>query len=491
MTKFQPISFFNRQPQQQSARYDLLPFRFTALDDERYVATNMAGEYALLTKDELHRFANGDMEAHEPQYVELRSRHFLSDMHSKMGPDLLAIKVRSRNARLANWTGLHIFVLTLRCEHACPYCQVSRQSEDKAAFDMSLEHAEKAIALTLRSPNNAIKIEFQGGEAFLNFELLKHVVLTAEAANARLPEPKDLAFVAATNLAITTDEMLEFCAAHEITISTSLDGPKDLHNKNRPRPGNDSYQRVAQGIEKARLRLGRDKVSALMTTTQASLPKVREIIDQYLALDFQGIFLRPLSPYGFAIKTKSYRAYDAKRWLQFYDEGLDYIIDLNKRGVSFREYYASTILAKILTSDDPGYVDLMSPAGIGIGAVVYNYDGTVYASDEARMLAEMGDTTFRLGTVEDSFESLFTNETLLQALDESFAYSSPMCHDCAFEPWCGSDPVFHWGQQQDLVGRKPESEFCDRNMHVFKGLIRRMEGDPFVRRLFRKWATSC
>jgi hypothetical protein len=34
------------------------------------------------------------------------------------------------------------------------------------------------------------------------------------------------------------------------------------------------------------------------------------------------------------------------------------------------------------TSEDPGYVDLMSPAGIGIGAVVYNYDGHVYASDE-------------------------------------------------------------------------------------------------------------
>jgi His-Xaa-Ser system radical SAM maturase HxsB len=491
MSKFQRITFFDRQPEAAAARYDLLPFRFTALDDDRYVATNLAGEYALMTKDVLHRLANGNLSARDPQYVELRSRHFLSDVHSTMGPDLLAIKVRSRNARLADWTGLHIFVLTLRCEHACPYCQVSRQSEDKGAFDMSREQADKAVALTLRSPNRSIKIEFQGGESFLNFDLMKYVVLSATAANARLSEPKDLAFVAATNLAIVSDEMLDFCAQYEIAISTSLDGPKDLHNKNRPRPGGDSYQRVIQGIEKARVRLGRDKVSALMTTTQGSLSLAREIIDEYLALDFQGIFLRPLSPYGFAIKTKFYRAYDAKRWLQFYDEGLDYIIDLNRRGVLFREYYASTILAKMLTSHDPGYVDLMSPAGIGIGAVVYNYDGTVYASDEARMLAEMGDTTFKLGTVDDSFESLFTNETLLQSLDESFAYSSPMCHDCAFEPWCGSDPVFHWGQQHDMVGRKPESEFCERNMHIFKGLIRRMDEDPFVRRLFRRWATTC
>lgn len=57
------------------------------------------------------------------------------------------------------------------------------------------------------------------------------------------------------------------------------------------------------------------------------------------------------------------------------------------------------MLTKILTNDDPGYVDLMSPAGIGIGALVYNYDGGVYASDEGRMLAEMGDETFHLGDV--------------------------------------------------------------------------------------------
>ena len=115
-----------------------------------------------------------------------------------------------------------------------------------------------------------------------------------------------------------------------------------------------------------------------------------EIIDCYLEQGLREIFLRPLSPYGFAIKTKSYAAYDADRWLAFYEEGLDYILELNRRGIDFTEIYAAIILKKMLTNDDPGYVDLTSPAGIGIGALVYNYDGDVYASDEGRMLAEMG-----------------------------------------------------------------------------------------------------
>jgi hypothetical protein len=68
----------------------------------------------------------------------------------------------------------------------------------------------------------------------------------------------------------------------------------------------------------------------------------------------------------------------------------------NRDGRTFPEIYATLILKKILTPYPTGYVDLQSPAGAGFGVVVYNYDGEVYASDEARMLAEMGDTGFRL-----------------------------------------------------------------------------------------------
>ena len=88
-------------------------------------------------------------------------------------------------------------------------------------------------------------------------------------------------------------------------------------------------------------------------------------------------------------------------------------------------------------------MDLRNPAGIGIGALVYNYDGDVYASDESRMLAEMGDKTFRLGNVHaDTWERLITSDALLAPLEESFAGSVPMCSDCAFQPYCGSEPVF-------------------------------------------------
>lgn len=234
--------------------------------------------------------------------------------------------------------------------------------------------------------------------------------------------------------------------------------------------------------------LGRDRVGALMTTTARSLDRVREIIDEYVAQGLEGIFLRPLSPYGFAIKTKMHAAYDAEKWLRFYKEGLNYIIELNRGGYFFPEHYAATILTKMLTPFDAGYVDLTSPSGIGIAAVVYNYDGDVYAADEGRMLAEMGDKTFRLGNVHsDSYESIFLSDALLDPLEASFAGSAPMCSECAFEPYCGADPVFHHATWGDFVGRKPLSDFCNRNMAIFRHLITLMRQDEEVRRVFLGW----
>ena len=177
---------------------------------------------------------------------------------------------------------------------------------------MSIETADRSLEMVFRSPSPAIKIEFQGGESMLNFELIKYVVERAELINAT--QRRQLAFVIATNLAVVTDEILEFCAQHEVYISTSLDGPADLHNINRPRPGGDSHERAVDGIERCRAALGVDRVSALMTTTKASLGRVRDIIDEYVRLGFSTIFLRALSPYGFAIKTRSYDSYNVDEW---------------------------------------------------------------------------------------------------------------------------------------------------------------------------------
>jgi His-Xaa-Ser system radical SAM maturase HxsB len=470
-----------------AADWELLPLRFER-HNGRVLLTNMVGEHLFVSPEDFEKVVEKQLPCDSDLVRSLRAKHLIREPGDELPIELLAMKARTRSRRHAEFTSLHIFVASLRCEHSCPYCQVSRQSEDKAAFDMSPETAAMALDLVFCSPSQNIKIEFQGGEPLLNFDLIEEVVAAAELRNE--VEGRNLGFVIATNLALLDDRHLDFCRAHDVYISTSLDGPADLHNKNRPRPGRNSWELATAGIQRVREELGVDRVSALMTTTRASLDRVTEIIDTYVEQGLTSMFLRPLSPYGFAIKTKSFAAYDVDLWLPFYEEGLDYILELNSQGVRMVEQYAAIVLKKMLTNDDPGYVDLTSPAGIGVGALVYNYDGDVYASDEGRMLAEMGDTTFRLGNLHDqSYEEIMLSDSLLAPLDESFAASAPLCSECAYEPFCGADPTYHHATDGDYVGRKPTSGFHRRNKAIFELLLNRYESDPEIRALFQTWAS--
>lgn len=466
--------------------WQLLPMRFRHLDPDSVVLTNLVGEHVFVTPEELYDVVGGTC-ADQELLARLRAAHLIQVPGETLPAELLAVKLRTRTRRLQDSTGLHIFVVTLRCEHTCRYCQVSRQAAAKSEFDMTEDTARQALELAFRSPSPHLKIEFQGGEPLLNFPLIRWI--TAEAKRMNAQYGKDLAFVIATNLALVDDEILEFCAAEDIYISTSLDGPRELHNGNRRRPGQDSWQQAVTGIRRVQERLGPDRVSALMTTTEASLGQAAEIIDAYADLGLRGVFLRPISPYGFALRRRGGANYDVDRWLTFYEAGLDRIAELNRQGTPMVEIYASIIAKKMLTNSDPGYVDLTSPAGIGIGALVYNYDGDVYASDEGRMLAEMGDHTFLLGNVrESSYADIMLSDRLLNPLAESLTLSAPMCATCAFEPYCGADPVFHHATAGDFTGHKALSAFCRRNMGVFTLLLRKMRDDPFFRDLMWRWA---
>jgi uncharacterized protein len=465
---------------------ELLPFRFERLPDGNYLASNLVGDFLELSRGELERLADLRLEPGDGLYERAYARNFVTRKGQSAQKQILALRLRSRMAFLRDLTPLHIFVVTLRCEHSCPYCQVSRQSTDRSRYDMSEETAANALRIALDSPSPSIKIEFQGGEPLLNFPLIQRIVADAKAQSKRVG--KTIQFVIASNLALLDDSILSFCKANDVLLSTSLDGPADLHNKNRPRPGRNSHELAVRGIQRAQEVLGPDRVAALMTTTEASLDRVEEIVDEYIRLGLDGIFLRPLSPYGFAIKTKQFSRYDAVRWLGFYERGLRYILEKNREGIFFPEFYSSLILQRMLTDQPIGYVDLRSPAGIGLGALVYNYDGRVFASDEGRMLAEMGDDTFAIGHVKsDTYQSLILSDKLIRLVSESLTQCAPECSSCVFEPHCGADPVYHHATQSDPVGIKPLSEFCARQKGIMRILLDLLNNSSDDARILRGW----
>jgi His-Xaa-Ser system radical SAM maturase HxsB len=470
-----------------SDELSLLPFNFERTGTEQFLVSNMVGDFIRLTEDEIYKLIDLKLKPGDGLYEKAYAAHLITGSRQKGQQQLLALRLRSRMSFLREVTPLHMFVVTLRCEHSCPYCQVSRQSTDRSRFDMSEATAQRGLDIAFQSKSSRIKIEFQGGEPLLNFGLIKTIVSAAQARSPVLGKKVD--FVIATNLALLDDTILAFCKANEILLSTSLDGPADLHNKNRPRPGGNSYELAVSGIRRAQEALGPDRVGALMTTTEGSLDRVDEIIDEYLKLGLDGIFLRPLSPFGFAIKTKQYHRYDAQSWLEFYKRGLRQILDINHQGTPFREFYSSLILTRMLTDKPIGYVDLRSPAGVGIGALLYNYDGSIFASDEGRMLAETGDNAFRLGHVdEDDYRSLVLSDKLVDAISASLTQCAPECSTCVFESHCGANPVHHHATQGDALGIKPLSDFCARQKGIMRHLLRILDESPRDAAILRRWA---
>ena len=468
--------------------YYLLPFRFHKIDDEKEVIVNEVGDYIVVPSGTATQIVKRGIDSEDQLYPDLIANFFISNKPIPDLIDVLATRYRTKKSFLDVFTGLHIFIITLRCEHTCHYCQVSRVIQDKDKFDMSFETIDKGIDLMMKTPNPNITMEFQGGEPLLAFEKIKYAVEnTKRIATER---KKNITFVICTNLAVITSEILHYCKEYKILISTSLDGPKFIHDANRNKPNRSSYDLAIRGIDLAREILGHDRVSALMTTTSLSLKYPNEIVDEYFNKGFSNIFLRSISPYGFALRIEKNR-YETNSFLDFYKKALQRVIEYNLKGDYFEESFAKIILTKMLSPFNEGFVDLQSPAGVISGVIVFNYDGTIYASDESRMLAEQNDFTFKLGTVNDSYNEIFYGKKSQEIAQISTNESLAGCSDCAFQSYCGADPVHNWATQGDMYGYRPKSDFCIKNMEIIRYLIELIDSrEKELLPIFNSWINN-
>ena len=462
--------------------YYLLPFRFERFEDQELLV-NEVGDYLFCPQGTASRIVNRELTEDEELYHDLLANFFISSTPIPPAIDVLATRLRTKKAFLDTFTALHIFVLTLRCNQNCVYCQATSQQECAHGKDMQLPDLLKAVELMFRSPSEHLTMEFQGGEPSLVPHLVRVAIEKADEINQSAH--KTLTYVLCTNSVNLTDEMLSLCKQYNILISTSLDGPRALHNSNRGKI--DSYEKVVAGIARARQTLGEDKVSALMTTSVPALDYPKEIVDAYRENGFRSIFIRALNPYGLATENNDWEAYTT-RFIEFYKQMLDYIIEINKSGELFVEEFTRLILQKILTPFPIGFVDLQSPAGIVNSVVVYNYDGYVYASDESRMLAEAGDYTFRLGKISDSYESLFYGKKAQHFADCWATETIAGCSDCPLQSYCGADPVRNYSTQGSVYGHRPTSLLCRKYKAIIEHILSLLKNrSDEVMPIFTNW----
>ena len=321
----------------------LLPFGFHRLDGQSVVAVSAAGDHTFLTPQELSILVQTPEKLELKKRAELQSKFFLTGKNSFGTIELLRSRIAARKETVLAGQSLHIIVPTLQCEHSCQYCQVSRRLDD-VGHSMTPAQIDATCETIFQSQANALTIEFQGGDPLLRFDLIQRAIDLIQKMN--FDHKRRIRFVIASTLHQLTSEMCEYFRSNQVYLSTSLDGPAALHNKNRPLPSRDSHARTLAGIELARRIMGPQAVAALMTTTKASLEYPEAIVDEYVKNGFTEIFMRPLSLYGFAKRNIKSLGYTLPEFTSFYRKALDRVLEWNARGTELREGTAALIFNK-------------------------------------------------------------------------------------------------------------------------------------------------
>lgn len=459
--------------------YKLNYFNFKE-NENSYLITNDLGKYMFISKDDF-----ADMVRKKKLNLDLSKnlieKGFIFEENEEVFATNQAMQLRKEKEYLFMSTTLHIFVVSKNCNFSCIYCQAGNLNQNNN-YKMSKETAKKAVDVALQSPNNYLTFEFQGGEPLTNFDVIKYIVEYSKSVCGN----KKIEYNLVSNLTLLTDEMIEFFVRNNVSICTSIDGNKDLQNINRPYINKDSYCETVKQIKK--LQEKNIKVNAIETTTKYSLKKYKEIVDEYINLGLESIFVRPLTKLGKADNNWKNVGYESEEFIYFYKEILDYIIQKNKQGFFLSEGHSNIFLRKILLNEPVNYMELRSPCGGAIGQLAYYYDGNIYTCDEGRMLAEMGDDSFKLGNVyENTYKDLMQSDCTKTMCISSCIECLPYCNSCAYMPYCGTCPVINLAQDNNIFAQNPKEYRCKIYGGILDILFKYIENEPDIVDVFKTW----
>lgn len=392
-------------------------------------------------------------------------------LHRSAQPDHSPNPLTTSNTAIARLAGLYlqegrrqspteldylILVPTLRCNLACTYCQVSRAAVGATNYDWSDETLAAVIKLVSGLSASAVKIEFQGGEPSLRPDLIAKVINS-------VPAEVDAQFVVCTNLQEISEAILTVFDRDDVSISTSLDGPLEIHARQRGKET--ATKRFVENLEFLLERYGPGKISALPTVDPIAPPEASELVRVFASFGMNSIYLRPINYQGFARKNHAASREIGMAWSNYHRTFVEYLVERNwqDRGKVLEETYFSLILNRIFRPGANRHVDLRNPNPIGRDYIVIDYDGTAYPTDEARMLTRSGLIDLSIGDVTNGWQT--PERASLDAA--STIDGDPDCENCAYKPYCGRDIVDDISRYGTVDIRRTDTEFCRRHLALF------------------------
>ena len=450
------------------------PLRFRDLDDRRTILADDSGDYFLADSGFVKRYARDLLTPSDEEFLRDKG-------HAFEGEGDLAhtgfLTRWSRRHHVGDGTAYVILIPTLRCDLKCSYCQVSRAPLAAQGFDWDEETLQKVLGFLDGLPVEEIQIEFQGGEPFLRLDLLQAV---AAFARRRF---RSVRFVVCSNLQSLNEDILAFLESGDVLISPSLDGPHQVHTRNRT-ADSALTETFLGNLERVIGLIGPGRISALPTIDMKDPPEPEELIATYEGFGFTSLYLRPVNYQGFARKSHP-TARTSASWNAYYRDFIEALIARNARtGRVMEEFYLAHCLRRILAPGMDSHTDLRNP-NIPTGAnAVIDFDGQIYPSDEARMLARIRQVDLAIGNVVDGLDQ----EKLALLAPGHINNFDPDCIHCPYQPFCGTDPIDDLARNGRIDVPRHESWFCQRHLAIFDLAMELLySADPEVEFTLSRW----
>ena len=341
--------------------------------------------------------------------------------------------------------------VTNQCNLSCAYCY--EYSEDKIVDTtngaqpkfMSEETARQSVDLLFRESgdNAVVHVSFFGGETLMNFPVLSRVVPYAREQAAA--HGKRVEFNLTTNATLLTSEMIGFLADHDISVTVSIDGPREMQDRFRVfHDGRGSYDVMLPRVKELLRRHRSRPIGARVTLTS----QVNDILGIYHHLTeeigFQEVGVAPvttspgrdyaLGESGFDQMVTEFKA--------LADEFLETAVAGRHHGFS----NVTETLAEVHKGVSKPY-----PCGAGLGLV-----GVSTGGDVALCHRFAGSDEHKLGSVTDGID----REVQTAFLERHHLANKTDCHTCWARPLCAGG-CYHEAHTRYGTSTHANLHYCD------------------------------
>jgi len=350
-------------------------------------------------------------------------------------------------------------MVTHACSMRCRYCYGSLGQEEwqtapylygADAGSMSFKTAKEGVDFLFETSGRQknLSVIFFGGEPLLAFDLIEKIVPYVRQREAETGKKVD--FSLSTNGLRLSEQVVDFLRKNKVGCQVSIDGPKEIHDKNRRlADGKGSFDYILPGIKRLiSIRPGKVPARATVSHTLVNLPAV---VKYLLSLGFGSVHIEPVIGGNDNLSVSQEDIETIKRQ----NETIALFLVESVKNNRFFNY---TNLVRFIRHTRVVKERLAHYCGAGRTYFALSRDGVFYPCHRFVGLDE-----YRMGDVQAGIDQRFQQKILDLTVD-----NRPVCRECWARYLCGGGC---WKHAVDVNGglEIPDNNLsCEITRHLIE-----------------------